>query len=341
MRFFQLIPSGTQIDFIAKRRLCVGISVALLLAGLLAVPLRGVKLGIDFAGGTKIEFRFPPEARASEGPIREAVGACGVASPSVVRYGGPDSHDFVIQFQEATEAPPSDASCPITDAQRAALERAREAAGGSRAADERIDRITYALTNRIAEPEVLSVGFVGPRVGDELRRDGIAAIAIACGLILVYIAFRFNTRYAPGAVVALVHDIGITAGFFVIFGWEFDLSVLAAMLAILGYSLNDTIIVYDRIRELMALHTKYDLADVLNRAVNVTLSRTILTAGTTLISALVLLALGGEVLRPFAVAMVIGVLVGTYSSIFIAAPILLWLEQRAAAGAGPAKPARA
>ena len=175
---------------------------------------------------------------------------------------------------------------------------------------------------------VQRVEFVGPRVGGELRRDGRNALIIACLLILVYVAFRFSARFAPGAVVALVHDIGITAGLFVILGLEFDLRVLAALLAILGYSLNDTIIIYDRIRENMELRTKHDLVDVLNRSVNQTLSRTVLTSGTTVAAVLALLFLGGEVLRPFAIAMVIGIVVGTYSSVFIAAPTLLWLENR-------------
>jgi preprotein translocase SecF subunit len=181
------------------------------------------------------------------------------------------------------------------------------------------------------------VDFVGPKVGADLRRDGIYAIAIACLLILVYVGFRFSPRYAPGAVVALVHDVAITAGFFVLFGLEFDLRVLAALLAVLGYSLNDTIVVYDRIRENLALHTKYDLAEVLNRSVNETLSRTLLTGSTTLLALLALLVLGGEVVRPFAIAMTIGILVGTYSSIYIAAPTLLWLEQRRS-GRGEQRP---
>jgi preprotein translocase SecF subunit len=167
---------------------------------------------------------------------------------------------------------------------------------------------------------------VGPRVGAELRRDGLLAIFWASFFMMIYIGFRFSLRFAPGAVVALVHDVGVTAGIFVILGLEFDLRVLAALLAILGYSLNDTIIIYDRIRENMELRTKHDLPEVLNLSVNQTLSRTVLTSGTTMAALLALLFLGGEVIRPFALAMTIGVVVGTYSSIFIAAPILLLLE---------------
>ena len=140
-----------------------------------------------------------------------------------------------------------------------------------------------------------------------MRRDGLSALGIACLLILAYITFRFSLRFAPGAIVALVHDVGITAGLFVIFGLEFDLRVLAALLAILGYSLNDTIIIYDRIRENMRLHTTVDFPEVLNQSVNQTLSRTVLTSGTTLAALLALFFLGGEMIQPFAFAMIIGI----------------------------------
>ena len=147
-------------------------------------------------------------------------------------------------------------------------------------------------------------------------------------VVLAYIAFRFSSRFAPGAILAVLHDLTVTAGIFVMLGLEFDLRILAAMLAILGYSLNDTIIIYDRIRENLELHTNHDLAEVLNLSVNQTLSRTILTSATTLLALGSLYFLGGEIIRPFAFAMVMGVLVGTYSSIFIASPTLLFLEGR-------------
>ena len=146
--------------------------------------------------------------------------------------------------------------------------------------------------------------------------------------ILVYVAFRFSMRFAPGAVVAVIHDLAITGGILVMVGVEFDLRILAAMLAILGYSLNDTIIIYDRIRENMEIRTRADLEDVLNMSVNQTLSRTVLTSLTTIVALLSLYFLGGDVIRPFAFAMLIGVVVGTYSSVFIASPLLLFLEQR-------------
>jgi preprotein translocase subunit SecF len=327
---FELVPAGTRIDFIGKRRLCAAISIALLLASVGAVLVRGVKLGIDFAGGSEVQLRFTGGA-ASEGPIRDVVTGCGVPDPSVVRYGA--SNEFLIKFKTPSEeeilATLGNESCPLSAADRQALAALATEGEATDLTGQVVARLERALGRAVGPVAVDRVEFVGPRVGEELREDGVSSLTIACVLILIYVAFRFSTRFAPGAVVALVHDIGITAGIFVMLGLEFDLRVLAALLAILGYSLNDTIIIYDRIRENMELRTKHDLVDVLNRSVNQTLSRTVLTSGTTMAAVLALLFLGGEVIRPFALAMSIGIVVGTYSSIFIAAPTLLWLEQRA------------
>ncbi len=344
---FEIVPPGTQIDFIGKRRVCAAISVGLLLvSAVLALPfppMPGVKLGIDFAGGTEMQVHFD-EAGASEGPIREVVAGCGIADPSVVRYGG--SSEFLVKFKAPTReqlaATLGNENCPLSESDRRALQGMAEDAEADITGQVQ-KRLELALARAVGPLRVDRVEFVGPRVGEELRRDGISSLSIACLLILVYVAFRFSTRFAPGAVVALVHDIGITAGVLVMLGVEFDLRVLAALLAILGYSLNDTIIIYDRIRENMELRTKHDLEDVLNRSVNQTLSRTVLTSGTTMAAVLALLFLGGEVIRPFALAMSIGIVVGTYSSVFIAAPTLLWLEQRArrqeaAKGTEPQRP---
>ncbi|MEE8475592.1 MAG: protein translocase subunit SecF [Myxococcota bacterium] len=336
----ELVPAGTRIDFIGKRRLCAYLSLGVLLASLLAIPLRGIRLGIDFAGGTEFQVRFAAGTAVGEGAIRSVVTRCGVHDPSVVRYGETQELEFLIRFlvveaRSGGEDAAADAACPLTDEQREQLAATAAAVGGEAdPSGEIIDRLIRAMGNEIGELEVQRVEFVGPRVGGELRRDGITALAIACVFILIYIAIRFSLRFAPGAVLALVHDVGITAGIFVIFGLEFDLRVLAALLAILGYSLNDTIIIYDRIRENMELRTKHDLVDVLNRSVNQTLARTVLTSGTTFAAVMALLFLGGEVIRPFAIAMSIGIVVGTYSSVFIAAPTLLFLETRFG-GAGP------
>jgi preprotein translocase subunit SecF len=303
----QIVPPGTQIDFVGKWRICLAISVALLLISAAAIPWRGFRLGIDFAGGTEVQVRFPDDSAIDEGTIRSAVTDLGISEPSVVRFGSLGVNEFLIRFRGGLE--------------------------GTNAAW--LDPLRDTLAEAGGSVSIERVEFVGPRVGAELRRDGLYALGIACLLILVYIAFRFSARFAPGAVVALVHDVSITSGIWILLGNEFDLRVLAALLAIVGYSLNDTIIVYDRIRENMELRTKHDLPEVLNRSVNQTLSRTILTSGTTLLAVLALLLVGGEVIRPFTVAMAIGILVGTYSSVYIAAPTLLLLESWAAQPGGP------
>jgi preprotein translocase subunit SecF len=334
----EIVPAGTKVDFIGRRKVSAAISAVLLIAGIIAVLTNGVQFGIDFAGGTEMQVLFAADAGADEGAIRSVTGACGVRDASVVRYGETDAAEFLIRFRmdEAEEQAPAVASadCPLTEADRARLAEAAAAGGGEGSVGQKgelVDRLAFALANAVGPLDVQRVEYVGPRVGAELRRDGLYAMGVASLLILAYIAFRFSTRFAPGAILALLHDVGVTAGLFVIFGMEFDLRVLAALLAILGYSLNDTIIIYDRIRENMELRTKHDLVEVLNLSVNQTLARTFLTSGTTMVAVLALLIVGGEVIRPFAIAMAIGIVVGTYSSIFIAAPTLLFLETRSQA----------
>ena len=169
---------------------------------------------------------------------------------------------------------------------------------------------------------------IGPRVGGEQTARGIWALVASWALILIYIWFRFDLRYAPGAVAALVHDVIITGGVFVALGWEFNLQVLAALLVVVGYSLNDTIVIYDRIRENVSLRGLTHLEDVVNQSINQTLSRTLLTSGTTLAVVAAILILGGPVLRDFAAALAIGVVVGTYSTIYVASTLLIFLERR-------------
>jgi len=321
---FEIIRPGTHIDFIGKRKLCAAISVGLVAASFIAIPLRGVRLGIDFAGGNEVQVRFDAGVPADEGGIRAAIaGVEEIQDPTVVRFGSGEENEFLIRFggdDEAMEAQPVAGD-----------------GGGTAAHTDRIQILDQALRKAIGPLTVQRVEFVGPRVGAELQRDGLLSLFWASLAILVYVAFRFTSRFAPGAVVALIHDLIVTAGIFVLPGMEFDLQVLAAMLAILGYSLNDTIIIYDRIRENLELHTKRDLPEVLNLSINQTLSRTLLTSGTTLVALLSLYFLGGEVIRPFAFAMLIGVVVGTYSSVYIAAPLLMVLEQAMGKQARPAK----
>jgi preprotein translocase subunit SecF len=334
----EIVPPGTRIDFIGRWRLWAAVSLTVIVASLAAVPLRGIRVGIDFAGGTEMLLLFEAGIATDEGALRGVLSSCGIPEPNVIRY-GEAQNEFLVRFGALSDAGVVKAAvergaCPVAAADREALEATLAGSGKEDAMGSVVDRLTLALRHAVGPLEIERVEFVGPKVGDDLRRDGLAAMGIACLLILAYVAFRFSPRFAPGAVVALVHDVVITAGAFVILGLEFDLRVLAAVLAILGYSLNDTIIVYDRIRENLALHTKHDLAEVLNLSVNQTLSRTLLTSGTTLLAVVALLLLGGEVVRPFAIAMTIGIVVGTYSSIYVAAPVLLWLEQRYGGGRG-------
>ncbi len=338
---FQIVKPGSHWNFLGKRRICLTISISLIVLGLLAIPVRGLRLGIDFDGGTEMQLRFEPGSAIDEGAIRAAAGAAGVENPSVVRYGVGDQNDFLLRFRtELPEDALPDVSADGDDAAEAATDRADASAEpAADTADASADSAAVArlafvksiedvIARDVGPVSVERVEFVGPKVGQELRSAGLKSLGLACVLILIYIAFRFSARFAPGAVLALVHDVLITSGLWVLFGLEFDLRVLAALLAIIGYSLNDTIIVYDRVRENMALRTTYDLEDVLNRSVNQTLSRTLLTSMTTLLALLSLYVLGGEVIRPFALAMTMGILVGTYSSVYVAAPVLLFLESR-------------
>ena len=304
----EIVKPGTQFDFMGKWRVCLAISVGVLLAGAAGLGINGIRFGLDFAGGTESQMRFLGQD-TDEGAIRAALGGLDLESVSVVRY-GEGQREFLVRFKGQRKIEGAADSSELTPE------------------NDRVLAMVSALESAFGAIEVVRTEYVGPKVGAELREAGINAMLVAFVFILGYIAFRFSTRFAPGAVVALVHDVLITASVWLVLGLEFDLRVLAALLAIIGYSLNDTIIVYDRVRENMERRTKLDLESVLNESVNQTLARTLLTSFTTLGAVLALLTLGGEVIRPFALAMSIGVVVGTYSSIFVAGPTLLWLERR-------------
>ena len=304
---FEIIRPNTKINFLAKWKFLVALSVGLLLLSAVFLKINGLHFGVDFQGGTEAHYRFAAGVKVEDDKLRSLVSGLGFEDVSVVRFGAAEDNEFLVRFK-----------------------------GDPGERGERIQTLREQVASQIGALDTgseLRIEFVGPKVGEELRRDGIRALAYTCLLILIYIAFRFSPRFAPGAVIALVHDVLITAGIFVILGYSFDLQVLAALLAIIGYSLNDTIIVFDRIRENMELRTKVDLVSVVNESVNQTLSRTLLTSLTTLFAVLALLFLGGAVIRPFALAMAIGIGVGTYSSIFVASPLLyLWYARRAKTG---------
>lgn len=298
---FELIKHDTNIDFVGQSRIAVWISIALLLVSLVAVFTRGVKLGLDFTGGVELQLRFSPDVEADEGKIRGALDAFDLETADIVRIGEQaGGSDYLVRFQA-------------------------ESAGDK---GELADEIREAVAKEVGPVTLERIDFVGPKVGAELRERGLEALGISIIALLIYIAFRFTPIFAPGAIVAQAHDILLTAGLMVLLGREFDLTMLAALLAILGYSINDKIVVYDRIRENMALHTTTDFPHMVNDSLNQTLSRTVLTGGTAIFSSLALFLFGGPVIASFGLAMATGILVGTYSSIYIATPILLWLHAR-------------
>jgi len=296
---WQLIPANASFDFVGRRKIALGISAALILISLLSLLVRGLAFGIDFTGGTLLEVRFaqPPKI----GEIRAIVRSAGYGGAVIQEFGAPN--DILIRVQNKE----GEASSQIST------------------------KILRALKERFGDAvEMRRVEYVGPQVGKELARAGIMAVLIAMLAILVYVAFRFELRFALGADLALLHDVTITLGVFSITGKEITLPVVAAILTIIGYSLNDTIVVFDRIREHFAANRKRKRPEpepkLANAAINETLSRTIITSLTTLLVVLALFFFGGEVIHDFAFALIVGVLVGTYSSIFIATPLVLALE---------------
>jgi len=293
----QLIKPDINIDFIGKRKLAVMLSVAMILISLLSLIVRGgPNYGIDFAGGMLVQVKF--ESDTSAAAIKDALASIDMGQVSVQQFGD-ERNEFLLRTQ-------------TTSAELANLAQ-------------QVDQV-LEQTFGAGQVEVRRAEMVGPQVGKELRQKGLLAILYAMVGILIYITWRFEFRFAIGAIIALFHDVVITLGLFSIFGKEIDLPIIAAFLAIIGYSLNDTIIVYDRIRENMAKHAREGLPTVINSSINQTLSRTILTSGTTLLVVLALFVFGGGVIHNFAFALLVGIGVGTYSSIFVASPILIFWE---------------
>ncbi len=301
----QLIKPDTNINFVGKRKLALIVSAVLILVGLASLTVKGgPDYGIDFAGGTLVQVQFKEDTDPAA--IKQALSGIELGS-LVVQSFGDNQNEYLIRV-ENTSAELQGLSSQI----RSALET------------------TYTE----GTVDIRRVEMVGPQVGKDLRGKGLKAILYAMLGILVYISWRFEFRFAVGAIIALCHDVMITLGAFSIFAKEIDLPIIAAFLAIIGYSLNDTIIVYDRIRENLGKHNKESFSFIVNRSVNETLSRTLLTSGTTLLVVLTLFILGGGVIHNFAFAMLVGVLIGTYSSIFVASPVLIFWEERKKASAG-------
>ena len=294
---FRLIPDKTAIPFLGLRRTFFIISIALAAASVVVLLARGLNFGIDFAGGILIEVGTQREADI--GQMRSALGGLDLGEIALQEFGSPTEVLIRIERQ------PGDAT-----AQQAAVATVRDALSANYG-----DTLNYRR-----------VETVGPKVGAELIQAGIIAVVVSVFLMLVYIWFRFELPFAIGAVIALIHDVLLSLGIFAALGLEFNLPIVAAILLIVGYSMNDTVVVYDRVRENLRKYRTLPLLALLNRSVNETLSRTVITSATTLLALLALLIFGGAVIRDFSFAMIWGVIVGTYSSVFIAGALLLTVQ---------------
>ncbi len=372
------ILTDTKIDFLGRRRYFIGLSVVLMLAGIVSLVLRGgPRLGIDFKGGTLLYIKF--KESPDVGRLRRALESQKINVATMQPFAEAGSHELKIDLDLGSEEdlnigrdkiaetlhsiyPPEEGKLDFNNAGDETLaDRLKQRLANSPVSSDDIDKAAKALIDfRDAAPQagivkdfseltsvpgvvpdiisalreetylgdfaIRRVEVVGPKIGRDLQWQAVEATLAALGGMLLYIAFRFEWIYGVAAVVAVFHDVLITVGFFSLFDREIELTVIAALLTLVGYSMNDTIVIFDRVRENRKLTRKQPLEALLNDSVNQTLSRTVLTSGLTFIAVLSLFLFGGEVLRGFSFALVVGVMVGTYSSIFVASPLLLWWE---------------
>jgi len=298
MKLLKIVPEKTAIRFMAKRNMAFALSGLLMILSVVLFFSQGLNFGIDFRGGTLIEIGTPQTADI--GLIRSTVGRLGLGDVKIQEFGSPTD---VLIFVEAQFSGDENAEQAQQDVARVVK-----------------DALDLALGEGISYRRI---EVVGPKVSGELVQQGILAIVMAVILMLIYIWFRFEWQFSLGAVVALVHDVTLTVGIFALTQLEFNLSIIAALLTIVGYSMNDTVVVYDRVRENLRKYKKMELGELLDLSINQTLSRTTMTSLSTLLALFSLYFFGGEVIRGFTFAMIWGVFVGTYSSIFVAAPLLL------------------
>jgi preprotein translocase SecF subunit len=303
MRLFRPFPDDTRIPFMGWRRFSFMFSGILSVLCFLSFFTFGLNTGIDFEGGTLIEIQTK-DGPADLGAIRERLGDLNLGEVQVQEFGAPTDVLIRIVRQE----------------------------GGDEAQQEVVTQVQQAFGDEV---DYRRIEVVGPRVSGELAQNGTLGVLLALLGIMVYVWFRFEWQYSVGAVIATLHDVVLTIGLISVMQLEFNLSTIAAILTIIGYSLNDTVVVYDRIREMRRKYKRMHLITMLDLAINQTLARTTMTAATTLIALLSLYIFGGEVIRAFTFAMLFGVLVGTYSSIFIAAPVLIFLDPQLAGDPAP------
>ena len=292
----RIVPADTKLDFIGKRNLAFVCSAVLMVLSVGFFAVKGLNYGIDFKGGILMEVRTPGAANLPQ--LRRKLSSLGLGEVALQEFGEPS--DVLIRVERQP--------------------------GGEKAQQRAVDTVKQALGSDVASYR--RVESVGPKVGDELIRAGTIAVILSIFVIMVYVWFRFEWQFSIGAVVALTHDVISTIGIFSLVGLEFNLATVAAILTIAGYSINDTVVVFDRIRENLRKYKTMGVQELLNLSINHTLSRTILTSVTTLLALFAIFFFGGEVIADFAFALIWGVLIGTYSSVWIASPILLFLNIR-------------
>lgn len=291
---FELIRPGTNINFVGKRNLWMGLSVVAIVGTLVLLMTKGLNYGIDFTGGAEVQIQAP--ASWDIGKVRSEMEEGGLKDIKVQQIGESSQHQFLLKVQG------DEKTLNATSQQVAGI---------------------MGKTLKPGEFEIQRVDVVGPAAGSSLRMSGFLSMFYALLCILVYVTIRFDYRYSPGAVLALFHDTMITIGVFIILQKQFDLQILAAVLALIGYSNNDTIIVYDRVRETVHAHPEMSIEQAVNRSINDTLGRTILTSVCTFITVFALWLFGGKVIEDFAFTLMVGIIVGTYSSIFIASSVVI------------------
>jgi preprotein translocase subunit SecF len=294
----QIVKPGILIDFASKFKLAIGFSLLLIAIGIGSLVVQGgPKLGIEFKGGTSIQLQFDKPIKVAE--LRGAVSSVKTFKDARIQSFGGTNQQFIVYTKTSTSSTTKNIESTLKNA---------------------LDKYFHSGY------KIMKVDMVGPKIGKEFRDKGVEAIIIALLAILIYISIRFQYRFALGAIAALFHDVLITVGFLSLFGYEFTLDVVAAILTVVGYSINDTIVIFDRIREKVKNNRKLSNVEAINKGVSETLSRTILTAGTTLFVVLALYLFGGHALKAMSFALLIGIVSGTYSSIFIASPILLMFK---------------
>lgn len=297
MKGLKLIPNDININFLGLRLGAFILSFAVIVASIGLTSTQGLNFGIDFTGGTLIEIKTEVNPDLSE--LRTSLNELGLGAISIQEFGAPN--DLLIRLPQQEGGP---------ELQQQAIQTVRDSL------DAKFEgNVDYRRTE-----------FVGPQVGDELKKQGLYAVLFSLFGILAYIWFRFEWQFGIAAIVALAHDVIITIGLFALTQLEFNLSTVAAILMIAGYSINDTVVIFDRIREKLRKYKKKPLEELFNLAVNKTLARTIMTSVTTLLALLALYIFGGEVIRGFVIALIFGVGIGTYSSVFIASPVLLYMN---------------